>query len=98
MSISEPTSLLNMELQNLEGMGDHSLSKAELQPSQPRQLPPRDGPGSTSLPFNLALLTNTADKDNISSEAKQFIQDLESLRFMSSSVLMFPSQFSMNEK
>ena len=52
---------------------------------------------SQSLPFNLDALSKAASKSEISSEAKKFLSNLESLRFMNSTVLMFPSQFSGDE-
>ena len=91
------SSLNNIELRDIELTTDSSTIKTEPQGDSQPYLPPRSGKGSTSLPFNLASLGNGARRDDISKEARQFLEDVEGLRFMSSTVLMFPSQFYSND-
>ncbi|XP_065068164.1 dentin sialophosphoprotein-like isoform X1 [Rhopilema esculentum] len=62
--------------------------------AQQQNLATRSDSNPSSLPFNLEALNEMRSEDEISSEAKKFLDSLESLKFMTSTVLMFPSQFS----
>jgi len=96
-STGSSSSLSNIELRDIELTTESSTMQADTQDKKQFYLPPRSSKGSSSLPFNLGSMTNAAGKEDISIEARRFLEDVESLRFMSSTVLMFPSQFSNSE-